>query len=108
MDAAAEAAINLISQLPEPVQEAAANAYQVGVDLVITAVEYLAAKVEELYQYVVDFMQKSLPRTRGSLHRRFRLGQSCAERNRRLSLALDSVTPAGRKMASLIRIVSTP
>ena len=58
MDDAAQEAIEVIRKLPESTQPSAATAYQVGVNLVMTAFEFLASKVEELYNHVVDFIQK--------------------------------------------------
>lgn len=59
MDAAANEAIYVIGQLPEESRGIAASAYQVGVDLVMLAFKYLAAKVKENYNYVADFLTKN-------------------------------------------------
>ena len=57
MDATAEEAISVIKQLPEGTQSIAASAYQVGVNLVMTAFEFLAAKIKEIYNHIVDFLR---------------------------------------------------
>lgn len=57
MDSATEGAIVLIHKLPKESQDAAASIYDKGLQLVMGCFEYLAKKIEEFYNYIVDFIK---------------------------------------------------
>ena len=58
MDDATEEAITLIRNLPPASQSSAAKAYQVGIDLVMKAFEFLVTKIKEIYNHIVDFIKR--------------------------------------------------
>ena len=58
MDASLNAAINLISAMPESSQDAAANFFMAGVDIAMEAFDYMVQKISQLYQAAVDLIKK--------------------------------------------------
>lgn len=56
MDSATKEAINLIHKLPKESQDAAANFYDKGLQLVVECFEVMAKYIEEFLNHIVDFI----------------------------------------------------
>lgn len=57
MDAAGSKAIEVISALPESAQDTATTFFNNGMDIAMEAFDYLVARIGELWNWIVDFIQ---------------------------------------------------